>query len=90
MCYSLSGEPEDDDDMRNVNILKLEGIFNVVAPEIPTDPMSQPLKIQKFNIRIEENQSLLVFGTIGMRRPWQESWTFYMNFKIPFRLISHR
>ena len=54
-CYNISGEPEDDDDIRNVNILESEGSRNVAAPEIPTDPMSQPLKIRKVNIGTEEN-----------------------------------
>ena len=39
-CYNISGEPKDDDDMRNVNILESEGTCNVAAPDIPTDPMS--------------------------------------------------
>ena len=39
-CYNISREPEDDDDMRNVNILESEGTCNVAAPDIPTDPMS--------------------------------------------------
>ena len=44
-CYNLSGEPKDDDDMRNVNIPESEGRHNVAAPDIPIDPMSQLLKI---------------------------------------------
>ena len=40
--------------MRNVNIPDSEGSHNVVEMDIPTDPMSQPLKIRKVNIGIEE------------------------------------
>ena len=61
-CYNISGELEDDGDMRNVNIQESEGSRNVAAPEIPTDPMSQPLKIQKVNIGTEEN---LKFASVG-------------------------
>ena len=61
-CYNISSEPEDDDDMRNVDILELEGSHNVPEMDIPTDPMSQPLKIRKVNIGIEENAK---FDNIG-------------------------
>ena len=61
-CYNLSGEPEDDDDMRNSNILESEGSHNVAAPDIPTDPMSQPLKMHKVNIGTKENPK---FANIG-------------------------
>ena len=62
MWYNLSSEPEDDDDMQNVNILESEGSWNVTALDIPTDPMSQSLKIRKVNIRTEENPK---FANIG-------------------------
>ena len=61
-CYNLSGEPEDDDELRNVNILESKGSRDVAAPDIPTDPMSQPLKIRKVNIGMEENPK---FDNIG-------------------------
>ena len=61
-CYNLSGEPEDDDDMRNVNILGSKGSRNVVAPYIPTNPRSQLLNICKVNIGTEENPK---FANIG-------------------------
>ena len=62
VCYNISGEPKDDDDMRNANISEYEGSRNLAALDIPTDPMSQPLKIQKVNIGTEEN---LKFANIG-------------------------
>ena len=62
-CYNLSGEPEDDDDMWNVNIPESEGSHDIAAPDIPTDPMIQPNK----------NQSLLILGTIGTMRQWHIS-----------------
>ena len=61
-CYNLSREPEDDDELRNVNILESEGIHDVATPNILTDLMSQPLKIQKFNIRSEENTKISNVG----------------------------
>ena len=44
-CYNLSGEPEDDDELRNVNILESEASRDVTAPDISMDSMSQPLRI---------------------------------------------
>ena len=61
-CYNISRESKDDDDMRNANIIESEGSHNVVALDIPTDSMSQSLKIQKFNIGIEENPK---FDSVG-------------------------
>ena len=49
-CYNVSGEPEDDDELRNINILKTEGSRDVTAPDVPIDPMSRSLKIRKVNI----------------------------------------
>ena len=53
--YNLSREPEDDDELQNVNIPEFEGIYDVAAPDIPTDLMSQLLRIQKVNIGSVEN-----------------------------------
>ena len=61
-CYNISGEPGDDDELWNVNILESEGSCNVVAPDILTDLMSQPLKIRKVNIGSEENPK---FSNVG-------------------------
>ena len=54
-CYNLSGEPEDDDELQNVNIPESEEGHDVAVPDIPTDSMSQPLKIRKVNIGSAEN-----------------------------------
>ena len=54
-CYNLCGEPKNDDELHNINIPQTKGIRNVVAPDIPADPMNQPLKIWKFNIETKEN-----------------------------------
>ena len=61
-CYNISSEPKDDDDIRNVNILESEGSRNVAAPDIPTDPMSQLLKIRKVNIGTKETPK---FASVG-------------------------
>ena len=53
-CYNVSGEP-DDDDMWNINIPETKGSRDVKAPDMPTDPMNQPLKIRRVNIGIEDN-----------------------------------
>ena len=52
--YNVLGEL-DDDDLWNINILKMKGIRDVAAPDVPTDPMNQPLKIRKVNIGKEDN-----------------------------------
>ena len=61
-CYNLSGEPEDDDELQNVNIPESEGSHDVAAPDILTDSMSQPLKIRKVNIGSEENPKFAYIG----------------------------
>ena len=58
----MSSEPEDDDELWNINMLETKGSRDVVAPDVPTDPMSQPLKIRKVNIGIEENPK---FARVG-------------------------
>ena len=54
-CYNLFGEPEDDDELQNVNITESEGSCDVTTPNTPMDSMSHPLKIRKVNIGLEEN-----------------------------------
>ena len=66
-CYNLSGEPKDDDELQNVNILELEGSRDVTVPNIPTDSMSQPLKIRKVNIGSKENPNFA-----NIRDYWDE------------------
>ena len=48
--------------MRNANILELEGSCDVATPDIPIDPMIQPLKTRKDKIGMEENPK---FANIG-------------------------
>ena len=59
-CYNMSGELEDDDELQNINILETEGSRDIVAPYVPTDPMSQPLNIIKVNIGTEENPKFAI------------------------------
>ena len=40
VCYNLLGEPEDDDELSNVNIPESEGSRDVTALDILTDSMS--------------------------------------------------
>ena len=60
--YNVSRKPEDDDELRNINIPEIEGSRDVAAPDVSNDPMSQPLKIRKVNIGTEENQKFASFG----------------------------
>ena len=60
-CYNVLGEPEDVDELQNINIPETEGSRDV-APNIPTATMSQPLKIRKVNIGTEENPK---FASVG-------------------------
>ena len=61
-CYNVSGEPQDEDELRNINILETEGSKDVAALDIPTDPMNQVLKIRKVNIGTKENRK---FASVG-------------------------
>ena len=58
----MSGEPKDDDELQNLNIPESKGSRDVAAPDIPTNSMSQPLKIQKVNIGSAENPK---FSNVG-------------------------
>ena len=61
-CYNVSGEPEDDNGLQNINISETEGSRDAAAPYLPTDPMNQPLNIHKVNSEIEENPK---FASVG-------------------------
>ena len=61
-CYKLSGEPEDDDEFWNINILETEGSRDVTTPNVSTNPMNHPLNIGKVNNGMEENPK---FSSIG-------------------------
>ena len=54
-CYNVSGEPQDDDELWNINIPEIEGSRDVAMPDVPTGPMSHSLKIRKVNIGTKEN-----------------------------------
>ena len=58
----MTGGPEDDDDPQNINIPRTEGIWDIAAPDVPTNPMNQPLKTSKVNIGTEENPK---FANVG-------------------------
>ena len=60
--YNLSGEPEDDDELQNVNILDPEGSHDVALLDIPTDSMNHPPRIWKVNIGLVENPK---FANVG-------------------------
>ena len=49
-CYNVMGGPNDGVDSWNVDIPEIEGSRDVTVPDIPKDPMNQPLKIRKVNI----------------------------------------
>ena len=61
-CYNVSHEPEDDDELWNINIIVTEGSRDVTALDILTNAMNQPLKIIQVNIETEENPK---FASIG-------------------------
>ena len=61
-CYNVIGGPDDDDDLHNINIPKMEGIWDVATLDVLTDPMNQPLKIRKVNIGMKENPK---FANVG-------------------------
>ena len=61
-CYNVSGEPEDDDELWNINIPETEQSRDVAALDILIDPMNKPLRIRKVNIGIEENPKFVSFA----------------------------
>ena len=58
----MFGKPKDDDEILNINIPETEGSRDIAASDVPIDPMSEPLKIRKVNIGIEENPK---FASVG-------------------------
>ena len=76
-CYNLSGEPEDDDKLRNVNIPDSEGSHGVAAPDILMDSMNQLLRIRKVNNGSAENLKFAnvrdYWGEETMARRWPKS-----------------
>ena len=38
--YNVSGRPEDDDELQNINIIETKGSRDVTTLDIPTDPMN--------------------------------------------------
>ena len=58
----MSGKLEDDDELWNINISETEGSRDVAIPYVPTDPMSQPLKIKKVNIGTKEKPKFTSVG----------------------------
>ena len=60
--YNIYGEIKDHDELCNINIPETEGSRDVTSPDVPTDPMTQPLKIKKVNIGTKENPK---FSNIG-------------------------
>ena len=61
-CNNISGEPEDDDELHNINIPETKGSRDVTTSDVPTDPMTQPLNIKKVNIGMEENTKYTNIG----------------------------
>ena len=58
----MSDKLEDGDELWNINIPETEGSRDIAASDVPIDPMSEPLKIRKVNIGIEENPK---FASVG-------------------------
>ena len=54
-CYNVSGELDDGDDPRAIDIPESQGIHDIVAPEVPGDKSKQSLKLKKVNIKTVED-----------------------------------
>ena len=61
-CYNVIGRPEDEDDPPNINIQETKGSWDIVMPEMMTDKVNKPLKIQKFNIGTREQPKFTNIG----------------------------
>ena len=60
--YNVSRGQDDNGNLWNIKILKIGGSQDITAPNIPTNPMSQPLKIRKVKIGMEGNPK---FANVG-------------------------
>ena len=61
-CYNVSGEPDDEDNPRAIEIPKLEEIRDIAALELLEDKFKQLLKLKKVNIGTIESPK---FSRIG-------------------------
>ena len=61
-CYNVSGDINDEDDMRAVNIPESKGSCDIEALDMPCNDFKQPLKIKKDNIGTIEDPK---FASIG-------------------------
>ena len=89
-CYNLSGEPEDDDELLNVNIPDSKGSRDVVVLDIPKDSMSQPLKIMKVNIGSEENPKFANIGDYWDEETMAKIMDLLHEFQDLFQRGSHK
>jgi hypothetical protein len=60
LCYNINAD--EDDDPRKVNIVETEGQRDVEGPGVELPFIGQPIKINKFNIGIEETPKLANVG----------------------------
>ena len=61
-CYNVSGEPDDEDNPRAVDILDSKESRDIRSPEGPGDKFKKPLKLKKVNIGTIEDPKLASFG----------------------------
>ena len=61
-CYCVTGEPNDEDDPRDIHIIESEASQDIVAPKIAVEKVQQPLKIRKINIWTTEDPQ---FSNVG-------------------------
>ena len=61
-CYNVTKEPDNKDDVRNINVTESEGSQDIVALDISIEKIQQPLNIRKVNIGTTEDPN---FASVG-------------------------
>jgi copper chaperone CopZ len=61
-CYHVQGESLNEDDLRNIQIKKVEGERDVEGPPIESKVISMSIKVNKFNIRTTEQPKMASIG----------------------------
>ena len=89
-CYNASGEIDDEEDPRAVDIPELEGTHDIVAPEVPGDKFKQLLKLKKVNIRTIEDPKFASIGDYWDDSTMGKVIDLLHDFRTYFQLISLR
>jgi hypothetical protein len=86
----LLREDQEDEDPRNLQILKTEGERVVEGPKLESVEYAKPLRTCKVNIGTKDNPKFTTLEIIGMKKLLRRLLIYCVNTRIFFRLHSHR